>query len=144
MELKNDITRNPVKLGAVGGTIGLATGAVTNFIKQKNILANGDEFLKKTIGQLETKKKFHNEFFDGTREAADLAIKKIDDAIKAVQDYVKAGKVNFKQVGKSALITGGILALLCAACGIFNKRSDKEIENQATILSNQLAEKKVL
>ena len=35
MELKNDITRNPVKLGAVGGTIGLATGAVTNFIKQK-------------------------------------------------------------------------------------------------------------
>ena len=144
MELKNDITRNPAKLSVIGGAAGAATGAAINYIGQKNILKNSDEFLKKTVGQLEGEKKFHGAFFDGTQEAADQAIKKIDDAIKAVQDYVKGGKVNFKQVGKYAAIAGGALALIGGAIGLANKHVDKEIENSATILSNQLADKKVM
>lgn len=140
MELKNDITRNPIGLGAACGAAGATAGAAINYIGQKNILKNGDEFLKRSVGQLQSQKKFHNAFFDGTQEAAEQAIKKIDDSIKAIQDYVKGGKVNFKQVGKYAAVFGGALALIGASMGILNKRHDKELENAASILNNQFTD----
>ncbi len=134
---------NVAKTAAIAGTIGTGIGAVADAVIQKSILNKPDEFLTQIKGQIESKKAFNTPFFKGTKEAADLANKKLDEAFKKIEEYVKVGKINFKAVAKNAAIVGAIGAAVVGTFALMYNIGKKETRDGAKIVAEEFKKAKV-
>ena len=134
---------NVAKTTAIAGTVGVGVGAAANAIWQKSILNKPDEFITQLKGQIVSQKKFNTPFFKGTKEASDMANKKLDEVFKKIEEYVKAGKINFKAVAKNAAVIGAIGATIAGAFALIYNNCKKEIRNDAQIVADEFKKAKV-
>lgn len=127
MEIQNTNNDNKtLKAAGIGAAAGAVGGGVLNYINQKAIINHPDEFIKK-----------HSELLnDYTKklDASGLAKEKINElkdtlqkASKEIIERVKSGKIDYKNVAKSAvsaaLVAGGIFAL---GSHFINKNKSKD------------------
>ena len=142
------------KFAAAGATVGAAVRGGMTYAAQRSILKNPNEFITKVTGEIATKRGFNTEFFKGTKEAAELANKELDNILKTAVDFAKGGKYDWKaiakQAGTGALIAGATWA---AGYGIYkgikyliNKGHDAykaDVKDNAKIYAEAMNGKKV-
>jgi len=124
---------NTAKYAGLGAAIGAAYNGGAEYLKQSNILKNGDAFITNLEGEAAKSMKFCTPFFKGTQEASDLAKKVIQDNIDKAKEFVKNGKIDYKSVLKkagagaagAAALWGGIY-LLCSALKSVRQNRIKE------------------
>lgn len=104
-----------------GAAVGATALGAREIVKQRNILNNADEFVTKVTADAAKQKRFSSPFFAGTKEASELACKKIDEAAQKAIDFAKGGKMNLKQIGKKGAIGAAVGAAVVAGAVLLKK-----------------------
>ena len=131
MELsnQNNAVRKIATAGGIGAIVGATVRGGLNYVSQKNILKNGDTYIKQMEGEIATQMQFCTPFFKGTKDAADIAKQALQNCLDQARQFVQNGKVNFgqvaKQAGIGALIAGATWASVAALIQLL-KKQDKE------------------
>lgn len=116
-----DTKSKTVKNVAVTAGVGTAISGGIELIRQKKILSNPDVFIKNAEAAANKAKEFNTPFFAGSKEASDMAIKKIDDNLSKIKQFATSGKLNFKSIAKKGLIGAGIGAGVVLGVNLFKK-----------------------
>lgn len=136
---KNDVAKYSLVSAAIAGT---ATAA-KNVMAQKKILANPDVYIKQFKGEIESQKKFHNSFFDGTQDAAKIALDKLDKSFDQFKKFATGGKLNIKQIAKKTGIVAALAgAVVAGTCLLYNAKKD-ELRDDSKIVAQELKNAKV-
>ncbi|MBQ3311060.1 hypothetical protein IJG72_03180 [bacterium] len=143
------VNHNGIGMGkaiALGGGIGAIGGAAlvggAEYLRQKDLLAKGDAYIKSMKGEIAREMEFCTPFHKGTQEAADIAKQALQNKLEQAKQFIKNGKIDFGQVTKRAGIAALILGSVFAALGGILKlaeRQDREyVRENAKILAEEL------
>lgn len=137
----NNRALNTVKYAGLGAAIGAAYNGGAEYLKQSNILKNGDAFITNLEGEAAQRIKFCTSFFKGTQEAADLAKKVIQDDIDKAKEFVKNGKVDYKSVlkraGAGALGVAALWGSIYLLYSRLNSARQNRIKEDARIIADE-------
>mgnify|MGYP003293424816 CR=1 FL=1 len=121
---------------------GVATGAA-EALRQNKIFKNADTFIAQAEGAMKIQARFCNSFHMGTQEAADLALKNLQDNFEKFKNFALSKKFDFRSIGKAGLIGAGIIGGLTAlGCFVYNI-GKKELQDDAKIVANEFKDTKV-
>lgn len=139
---QNNTGRKIAKAAGIGAIVGATVRGGINYVSQKNILKNGDTYIKQMEGETAKRMLFCNPFHKGTQEAADLAKQALQNQLDQVKQFVKNGKVDFgqvaKQAGIGALIAGTTWAGISALIQVFKKQDKEYVQQNAKIFAEEL------
>jgi len=103
---------------AIAASIGAVAGAAIQggqeYVTQSKILKNPKEVLANIGAQIKSVEKYTGDFFSNS-EVNKIEAEKLKGVLKKLEDFISNGKVDFKTVGKRALVGAGIAA---AAWGV--------------------------
>ncbi len=140
----NKITNEQaIKYTATAAAVtGVATGAA-EALRQNKIFKNADTFITQAEGAMKTKAMFCNPFHMGTQEAANLALKNLQDNFEKFKNFALSKKFDFKSIGKAGLIGAGIVGGFTALCCFIYNIGKKELQDDAKIVANEFKTAKV-
>lgn len=112
----NNNYKTAAKITALGATAGAAINGADCFLRQKSVLANPDEFIKRGTESIETLKK---------QGVSEKVLKAANEVFEKSKEMIAKGKIDFSAVGKRALGGAALFGAAAAVVGLIVSHNKK-------------------